>query len=236
MWSQGVMETFYSSNFHIFCIKTHLKTFGWLCTGTVFPLRAAGPVLLVLPSRAPTTLGEGQAVWAHLGGGGRLQGESSTCLRISPPLLLVELLQPILYESSSKVIAAIVWKSQSTGLSYEAPAPLFSPFFPCLLQANDSDLVLLTSLPLSLLDSGLCWWISFLAAAGPCVFSREVGVEDHMLSSHFLLTLTREVCKHPCPYYVCGYRLSSFEFACKFCFPWLLKITFGLLNKIRFLM
>ncbi|KAK1332844.1 hypothetical protein QTO34_006375 [Cnephaeus nilssonii] len=27
--------------------------------------------------------------------------------------------------------------------------------------ANDSDLVLLASLPLSLLDSGLCWWISF---------------------------------------------------------------------------
>ncbi|ERE69847.1 transmembrane protein 87B [Cricetulus griseus] len=29
------------------------------------------------------------------------------------------------------------------------------------LAANDSDLVLLASLPLSLLDSGLCWWISF---------------------------------------------------------------------------
>lgn len=33
--------------------------------------------------------------------------------------------------------------------------------FALLLQAHDSDLVLLASLPLSLLDSGLCWWISF---------------------------------------------------------------------------
>ena len=44
--------------------------------------------------------------------------------------------------------------------------PLFSCLFyffcfALLLQANDSDLVLLASLPLSLLDSGLCWWISF---------------------------------------------------------------------------
>ena len=45
--------------------------------------------------------------------------------------------------------------------------PLFSClfvlfiYFALLLQANDSDLVLLASLPLSLLDSGLCWWISF---------------------------------------------------------------------------
>ncbi|ELK14840.1 Transmembrane protein 87B, partial [Pteropus alecto] len=62
-----------------------------------------------------------------------------------------------------------------------------------VVRANDSDLVLLASLPLSLLDSGLCWWISFLAAAGPYGFSREVGVEDHVLSSHFLLTLTQEV-------------------------------------------
>ena len=44
--------------------------------------------------------------------------------------------------------------------------PLFSClfvlfiYFALLLQANDSDLVLLASLPLSLLDSGLCWWIS----------------------------------------------------------------------------
>ncbi|KAM6180115.1 transmembrane protein 87B isoform 2-T2 [Erethizon dorsatum] len=30
-----------------------------------------------------------------------------------------------------------------------------------VIGANDSDLVLLASLPLSLLDSGLCWWISF---------------------------------------------------------------------------
>lgn len=38
------------------------------------PLRAVGPVLLVLPCRAPTALEEGQAVWAHLGGGGRTAG------------------------------------------------------------------------------------------------------------------------------------------------------------------
>ena len=49
--------------------------------------------------------------------------------------------------------------------SYSPPASFFLLvcfiFFAVLLQANDSDLVLLASLPLSLLDSGLCCWISF---------------------------------------------------------------------------
>lgn len=46
-----------------------------------------------------------------------------------------------------------------------APLSCLVIVFAVLLQANDSDLVLLASLPLSLLDSGLCWWISFPAAA-----------------------------------------------------------------------
>lgn len=46
------------------------------------------------------------------------------------------------------------------------PGFLLSPPF----QAKDSDLALLASIPLSLLDSSLCWWISFCAPTTfPCV-------------------------------------------------------------------
>ena len=39
------------------------------------------------------------------------------------------------------------------------PLPFSSP--PFVSQAKDSDLALLASIPLALLDSSLCWWISF---------------------------------------------------------------------------
>ena len=62
------------------------------------------------------------------------------------------------------------------------PLPFFCLlyFFAVLLQANDSDLVLLASLPLSLLDSGLCWWISFPTAAG--AHGRSLRMMGHLLS------------------------------------------------------
>ncbi|KAB1256691.1 Transmembrane protein 87B [Camelus dromedarius] len=42
-----------------------------------------------------------------------------------------------------------------------------------VIGANDSDLVLLASLPLSLLDSGLCWWISFSDRSSTCKISQS---------------------------------------------------------------
>ncbi|EPY82030.1 fibulin-7-like protein [Camelus ferus] len=53
-----------------------------------------------------------------------------------------------------------------------------------VIGANDSDLVLLASLPLSLLDSGLCWWISFSDRSSTC---------KNCLSKQQLLTAIRQL-------------------------------------------
>uniref|UniRef100_A0AAA9SEA5 Transmembrane protein 87B n=1 Tax=Bos taurus TaxID=9913 RepID=A0AAA9SEA5_BOVIN len=59
-----------------------------------------------------------------------------------------------------------------------------------VIGANDSDLVLLASLPLSLLDSGLCWWISFSNhSSSTCKDWMERWVDDAFWSFLFSLIL-----------------------------------------------
>ncbi|XP_036291912.1 transmembrane protein 87B isoform X1 [Pipistrellus kuhlii] len=55
--------------------------------------------------------------------------------------------------------------------------------------ANDSDLVLLASLPLSLLDSGLCWWIFISSAQTMKTLRLRKNMVKFSLYRHFTNTL-----------------------------------------------
>ncbi|XP_052579348.1 transmembrane protein 87B isoform X1 [Peromyscus californicus insignis] len=58
-----------------------------------------------------------------------------------------------------------------------------------VLGANDSDLVLLASLPLSLLDSGLCWWIFISLAQTMKTLRLRKNTVKFSLYRHFTNTL-----------------------------------------------
>ncbi|XP_054978325.1 transmembrane protein 87B [Sorex araneus] len=58
-----------------------------------------------------------------------------------------------------------------------------------VIGANDSDLVLLTSLPLSLLDSGLCWWIFISLAQTMKTLRLRKNTVKFSLYRHFTNTL-----------------------------------------------
>ncbi|XP_015981590.2 transmembrane protein 87B isoform X4 [Rousettus aegyptiacus] len=58
-----------------------------------------------------------------------------------------------------------------------------------VVRANDSDLVLLTSLPLSLLDSGLCWWIFISLAQTMKTLRLRKNTVKFSLYRHFTNTL-----------------------------------------------
>lgn len=58
-----------------------------------------------------------------------------------------------------------------------------------VIRANDSDLVLLASLPLSLLDSGLCWWIFISLAQTMKTLRLRKNTVKFSLYRHFTNTL-----------------------------------------------